>query len=126
MTKLTARELTAKIREAREWLATQGTNYFRHYKGGVYKVTGFGICCETQVVEFRYYRVGGPGCNPIVEAGNEFHRKWDSWHAPLSLPGPNGGALLRFTPVFVQSIFMDTDQIEACEYRASAPVNERA
>lgn len=49
-------------------------NTFKHYKGGIYTVTG--LCIDTDDGEVRvlYHRVGGPEFDAIAEDGISFVR----------------------------------------------------
>lgn len=110
------RIIAAKLEAAGKWLAEQRSKYFRHYKGGIYVVLGFTVCCETLDVLVRYKRVGGPGYDFIRERHVEWTRSLSEWkHPPMTGHRP---PIARFTPVRKVEVYMSDEDTEKCEYLA--------
>lgn len=109
-------EKTAKMREAKHQAALRMSDAaggrtpdaWRHYKGGVYKVLGYGWDTATDTPDVRYVRIAGPDFR-IGEEQDEFHRTVDDWLQEVLIPTePNGDIdvrnpdryVKRFTPVY--------------------------
>lgn len=113
------RMIRQKLQAAVKWLAEQDTKIFRHYKGGIYEVLGFTVCCDKHDVLVRYRRIGGPGYDGHPIHGDkmiEWSRPLSEWkHPPMTGHRP---PIARFTPVRKVEVYMSDEDTEKCEYLA--------
>lgn len=77
MAKLTTQEIQKRFEVAR--ISVRIGEIFRHYKGGVYVVTGLTLDTDTSTIRVSYMRVDGPGFDPVAENGIVFSRRIEEW-----------------------------------------------
>ena len=74
---LTTSEIQKLLKEARQKVSVG--SFWRHKKGGVYRVLGHGFDTELARIDVHYHRVGGPDYNPREEYGIIFDRPLFMW-----------------------------------------------
>lgn len=72
---------------------------WRHYKGGIYKITGHLFNATTQTFDARYERIGGPDFSFSEEAGVEFGRDHTEWEDIVYADNPGAVDPLHATNV---------------------------
>lgn len=82
MSKLTTVEIQEALAKARKAVPTSST--WKHYKGGVYQITGHVLNTATAAIDVLYKRVDGPGFNLLNEEGIECAWPATEWDDTVS------------------------------------------
>lgn len=77
MAKLTTQEIQKRFEVAR--ISVRPGEIFKHYKGGIYVVTGLALDTDTSDIRVNYHRIDGPSFDAISEQGITFSRRLEEW-----------------------------------------------
>lgn len=113
------KEFYIKTRDAR--YSVPKDSLWKHYKGGVYKITGHSISTIDTEVMIIYHRVAGLEYNAYAEEGINFCRPFSEWFDSVDAPYGDSQPLQRFVHVKEtnQTVYVETP-VAACPFRTDA------
>jgi hypothetical protein len=95
-------EVNLKLAEARQRLFAAGRTYYKHYKGGTYKIdiSSLYLDAGTGEAAILYERVAGPDYDEVAEYGVKYGRVVSEFFDAVWVPIDGGvKSVNRFVPV---------------------------
>jgi hypothetical protein len=100
---------------------------WRHYKGGIYRITGHLFNATTQTFDARYERIGGPDFDYSAEMNIEFGRDYHEWDETVDIGAADAAHNPNVVDVLEQPglVYRYVKVQEVKRYETIAQIKER-